>query len=197
MLVLTHIMGHTLTFVDDVCPRYGRPSQEHTSPKLANRQLKFYFAVLREEIYKDLLRYGQNTLRANKDVTWLPMFLVMLGFGMMLEEIQGVLAIQAVGKSSRKKHTWEKAQEEAMRACERIDDRYNLLVSLFQHKYRSERWGTGSFGPGCPDVDSAAVPFCRELRRQVELKRRSSELVASADISRTTSQSKDEGAIGT
>ncbi|CZT17942.1 uncharacterized protein RCC_03780 [Ramularia collo-cygni] len=181
MLLITYIMGHTLTISDDTVPtvianvRHSRkPSnynQKYTSPRLANRQLKFFFAVLRNGIYEKLLKWQQQTLHTagKKDQTWLPAFCVTLGFAMVLEEVQHTLFIQADASVARNDMTREDADRQASNACERIDARFKLLIGLFQCKYRDKRWGDdGSFGPGTPEVkDLSSKVFLEELREIV------------------------------
>lgn len=174
-------MGHTLTISEDTIPtvianiRHSRkPSsydQKFTSPKLANRQLKFFFAVLRNGIYEKLLKWQQQTLHTagKKDQTWLPAFCVTLGFAMVLEELQHTLFIQADSSVSRGEMTAKDAYTVANNACERTDARFRLLVGLFQCKYRDKKWGdNGSFGPGTPEVkDYDSQVFLAELREMI------------------------------
>lgn len=181
MLLITYIMGHTLTISEETVPtvianvrhshKPNNYNQKYTSPRLANRQLKFFFAVLRNGIYEKLLKWQQQTLHTagKKDSTWLPAFCVTLGFAMVLEEVQHTLYIQADASVARNDMTREDADQQASNACERIDARFKLLIGLFQCKYRDKKWGdNGSFGPGTPEVrDPASRMFLRELRGTV------------------------------
>ncbi|KAK5133109.1 hypothetical protein LTR08_008219 [Meristemomyces frigidus] len=167
MMLLTYIMGHTLTLEESTTHgvlaaiRHSRkpPSHAlsiHTSPRLANRQLKFFFSVLRNQVYDQLLHWQQQTLHAStpkKEVTWLSAFCVMLGFAMVLEEVQRTIYIQADAKAAKGEMSQEQAETEAGNACERIDRRFALLVGLFQCKYRDRKWGArGSFGNQTPEL---------------------------------------------
>lgn len=174
-------MGHTLTISEETVPtvianvRHSqKPSnynQEYTSPRLANRQLKFFFAVLRSGIYEKLLKWQQQTLHTagRKDQTWLPAFCVTLGFAMVLEEVQHTLFVQADANVARNGGNREDAETIASNACERIDDRFKLLIGLFQCKYRDKKWGdNGSFGPGTPEVnDFDSQVFLAEMREMM------------------------------
>ena len=71
MMIITYIMGHTLTILDGTLPdaissiRLTKPPAQltkHTSPRLANRQFKFFFAVMRNQIYERILRWLQQIL---------------------------------------------------------------------------------------------------------------------------------------
>jgi hypothetical protein len=162
MLIITYIMGHTLTIAEETLQSvisfiqhpYKPPHlSRHTSPRLANRQLKFFFAVLRQQIYEDILKWQQATLHTSglKEATWLSAFCVMLGLAMVLEEVQRTILIQADAKAQKRERTAEESQQEALNACQRIDERFKLLTGLFQCKYRDRKWtGTGSFGNGTP-----------------------------------------------
>ncbi|KAK0266521.1 hypothetical protein LTS09_000474 [Friedmanniomyces endolithicus] len=168
MMIITYIMGHTLTLSEPTAhtvlsavklspkpPAHQLPTQ-HISPRLANRQLKFFFHILRDNAYKDLLNWQQQTLRSSprKEASWLPAFCVTLGLAMVLEEIQRTIWIQADAKAKKDAAnvSREQAETEAVNACERIDGRFGLLVGLFQCKYRDRKWGVGSFGNQTPEV---------------------------------------------
>ncbi|SMR57428.1 unnamed protein product [Zymoseptoria tritici ST99CH_3D1] len=180
--LVTHIMGHTLAVSPSTLPTLlsnlqHTPSPhpaslpEFTSPRLANRQLKFFFSILRLTLSTKLLKWLQQTLHTagSKSTTFLPSFLVMLGFAMSLEEVQRTLMLQADSKVRRDNADRKEAETEARNACERIDERFRLLVGLFQCKYRDKKWGVdGDFGPGTPRVDGVGGEFLRELRMLVE-----------------------------
>lgn len=184
MMIITYIMGHTLTIVEDTLPgvldsvKHSRPGQplQHTSPRLANRQLKFFFAVLRTNIYEKILRWQQQTWHTSgkKEDTWLPSFCAMLGFAMVLEEVQRTIQIQADAKIAKNEMRYDEATTEASNACERIDERFKLLVGLFQCKYRDKKWGeNGSFGAQTPELkDRTTKDFLRQLRQLTEEKRK-------------------------
>ena len=178
-------MGHTLTIVEDTLPvvlnhlrHSDRPDYPvpHTSPKLANRQLKFFFGVLRNNTYERILKWAQQILHTSgkKESSWLPVFCAMLGFAIVLEEVQVTIQIQADAKIAKNEAGPEQAYTEAENACERIDSRFKLMVGIFQCKYRDRKWGDyGSFGPGTPELrDPPSVDFLRKLRILAEEKRK-------------------------
>lgn len=185
MLIVTYIMGHTLTITQETLPMvhaHLRSSYKpanvapHTSPRLANRQLKFFFHVIRNQIYEDILRWQQATLHTSggKDTTWLSTFVVMLAFAMVLEEAQRTIQIQADAKYRKRERSYDEAQQEASNACERIDARFQLLIGLFQCKYRDKKWVRGgSFGPQTPPLnDPVEHNFCVQLRDLLEERRK-------------------------
>jgi hypothetical protein len=181
MLIITYIMGHTLTITQETLPMVHshlrsnyKPTDlaPHTSPRLANRQLKFFFHVLRNQIYEDILKWQQATLHTSggKNTTWLSTFVVMLAFAMVLEEAQRTMQIQADAKWRKRECSYDEAQQEASNACERIDARFALLIGLFQCKYRDKKWVRGgSFGPQTPRLRNPVEhTFCEQLRELVE-----------------------------
>lgn len=185
MVIITYIMGHTLTIVEDVLPsvlaevRFSeRPTQHtpHTSPRLANRQLKFFFSILRTSIYRAILKWQHRVFHTSgpKESTWLASFCAILGFAMVLEEIQCTLQIQADTKIQRGEMAPHPAYVEANSACGRIDERFQFLVGLFQCKYRDKTWvEDGSFGPGTPKLGGVAENhFLKELRDLINEKRK-------------------------
>lgn len=106
MVIITCIMDHTLTITEETLPTVHthlknreKPAQlaSRTSPRLANRQLKFFFHVLRNQSHEEVLQWQQATFHMsdNKDSTWLPTFCVMLALAMVLEEVQCTIQIQA------------------------------------------------------------------------------------------------------
>lgn len=183
MMLVTFIMGHTLTFSDetvfgviDAIRHSPKPQiiNPHTSPRLATQQLKFFFCVLRNHIYENILNWQQQTLHSSnrKELTWLPAFCVMLGFAMVLEEIQRTIYIQADSKSHKGQMSLDQANTEAFNACERIDNRFKLLIGLFQCKYRDRKWDIGSFGRGTPAFNTIAEHhFCSQVYHLLREKR--------------------------
>ncbi|KAK4615346.1 hypothetical protein CLAFUW4_10292 [Fulvia fulva] len=180
MLIITYIMGHTLCIVESNLGtvlssiRHTTPPpdpQTFTSPKLANRQIKFFFSVLRAQIYEKILKWQQQTFHVGgkKETTWIHSFCVMLGFAMVLEESQRILPLTADTEASRGGMSPEDATRQAENAFDRIDDRYKLLIGLFQCKYRDKAWGdNGSFGPHTPRLsEPAQVEFLGFVRNHL------------------------------
>ncbi|KAI7480476.1 hypothetical protein KC351_g6985 [Hortaea werneckii] len=175
MMLITYIMGHALTIEENTVwgvvssiKHSPRPDRipPHTSPKLANRQLKFFFCILRNKVYGDILNWQQQTLHSSgkKEETWLSAFCVMLGFAMVLEEVQRTIYLQADAKAMKGEVPRAQADFEAYNACERIDKRFDLLVGLFQCKYRDKKWSTGSFGRQTPELYHLHQrKFCEKL----------------------------------
>lgn len=179
-MIITYIMGRTLTISEETLPSVlsniklsFRPQEtkRHTSPRLANRQLKFFFALLRLEVFNEILRWQQHTFHTSgsKQATWLTSFCALLGLAMVLEEVQRTLQIQADAKFRKNEMAQEEAIEEACDACGRIDERFELLVRIFGWKYPLKKFGDGSFGPGTPEFGGKAENrFLAQLRTLLE-----------------------------
>lgn len=158
MLIVTYIMGHTLTIAEDTLPtvlarvRYTGEIEPHTSPRLANRQLKYYFSNLRNRTFNTVLHRQQQTFHDSKkkEAHWLVSFCAMLGFAMVLEETQRTIQIQADAKETKGEMTREQANAEALTHCRRIDEKFEKLICFFQKKYRDRKWDQGSFGNRTP-----------------------------------------------
>lgn len=181
MIMLEYIMGHTLVFEEESLPHvlqsinYSRrpsvPLERWTSPRLANRQFKYFFRVLLEDTIISVLKKQQATLHDTnkKDGSWLHAFCTVLGLAMVLEEVQRTIQMQADVKHQREGIDWAYAQHEAYNACLRIDECFKLMMGLFQLKYRDKTWGErGSFGPGTPVFrDPASHLFATNVRQLV------------------------------
>lgn len=173
MIVVTYVMGHTLTIpdpylqdvIDHVQFTPSKPWCSHTSPRLANRQLKFYFGVLRCRMYDEILMSLQKVLRCSilTEENWLCAFCAILGLAMGLEEVQRAIWIQADAKIVKNEAPYHSAIMEARNACQRIDDRFDLLIKVFHLKYRHRNWGeNGSFGVSTPQFEATEQrEFCR------------------------------------
>lgn len=189
MLILTYIMAHTMTIDEEELPEVLRrvPSPpasfiqqdlpwangyRQMSPQLANRQLKFYFCVLRENSYTALLREMQTILTSsvNQNETWLPAFCLMLGFAMVLEEVQCNLQIQADSKTREQGWDVEDAQRQAHEDCRGIDETYNLMILIFQKKYRDPDMDTPRYSTNqTPRINHPAeLDFLHKLGALVE-----------------------------
>jgi hypothetical protein len=183
MLLVTYIMAHVLTIQRSTIEGVMRSMQyaelpedvkaiKHISPRLANQQFKCHFSKIRARLYGDLLRECQKVLSRNAEniteSTWIQSFCIMLGFAMVLEEIQHTLYIQSDASITKGATTRTQAERQCSDFCQRIDERFALLTGLHQSKYRSIKKfaGSGSFGPGTPDLkDDASRIFAYRVRQ--------------------------------
>jgi hypothetical protein len=180
MLLVTYIMAHVLTIKRSTIEGVMRSMEhaempvdfqeiKHISPRLANLQFKCHFSRIRERLYVDLLNKFQAILSKfsgdAKESTWTRSFCLMLGFAMVLEEIQHTLYIQAHASMIKD----PAAEQRCIESCKRMDERFALLTHIHQTKYRSREKFTegGSFGPGTPILQDAASHIFADKVRQL------------------------------
>ncbi|CAD0110355.1 unnamed protein product [Aureobasidium uvarum] len=111
-----------------------------TSPFLANRQLKYFFAEMQTQQYNRTLNRLHQILRkaGDKNKLWMSSFVLMLGIGTVLENCQHLLWIKADAKVARKEMTAIDADWEARTHCQEMDDGYEFLCKLYHCKYRGK-----------------------------------------------------------
>jgi hypothetical protein len=125
-------------------------------------------------MYEQLLKQFQAILikfhPGAKESTWTQSFCLMLGFAMVLEELQHTLFIQADASATRGTASHAQANQQCADACHRIDERFSLLIGIYRCKYRDKTWtGVGSFGPGTPRLeDPASDYFARRVRHLLD-----------------------------
>jgi hypothetical protein len=180
MLLVTYIMAHVLTIKRSTIEGVMRSMQhaempenfqgiKHISPRLANQQFKCHFSRIRAKLCLDLLNKFQAILSKfsgdAKESTWMRSFCLMLGFAMVLEEIQHTLYIQAHASMIKD----PAAEQRFIESCKRMDERFALLTLIHQTRYRSRERFTegGSFGPGTPNLQDAASHIFADKVRQL------------------------------
>jgi hypothetical protein len=111
-----------------------------TSPFLANRQLKFYFAEMQMQQYNRTLNRLHQILRkaGDKNKLWMSSFVLMLGIASVLEACQHLLWIKADAKVSRGECASVDAMWEARQHCSEMDDGFEFLCKLYHCKYRGK-----------------------------------------------------------
>ncbi|KAF2280899.1 uncharacterized protein EI97DRAFT_12568 [Westerdykella ornata] len=173
LLVTTFIMSHTLTIAEETkhdslrkLHSYPGPTsyvRKFTSPRMANRQLKYFFARLQRHIFTAVLNRLQQIFKSSKGCDkWLAAFVAVLGLCMVAEEQQKTVhqvmetrartdaGIDGQGgggaqdgrTSSSQTYDREREvrigqiyREKAEEACREIDARTNFVNELFRWKY--------------------------------------------------------------
>ncbi|KAI9668178.1 MAG: hypothetical protein M1821_000998 [Bathelium mastoideum] len=146
LILVTYMIGRTLTFttetqeslLDWLGHRYHfpLPHDPFTSPRMANRQLKYLFSLLHRELLTNLLNKLQQILHSsNVRGNWVPAFLCLLGLAMAQEDIQRTIYIIMDDRWQRREIVGAQAANEADRAAEAIDERFHFLCSLFHSKF--------------------------------------------------------------
>ncbi|KAH0284904.1 hypothetical protein M436DRAFT_58750 [Aureobasidium namibiae CBS 147.97] len=147
--ILTAIMEHPITISSATLPTviasmttHNNPSlyTSWTSPFLANRQLKYYFAEMQTLQYNRTLNRLHQILRkaGDKNKLWMSSFVLMLGIASVLESCQHLLWIKADAKVSRGETSSVDAAWEARSHCAEMDDGFEFLCKLYHCKYRGK-----------------------------------------------------------
>lgn len=149
MLIVTFITGHTLTIKEEslqsvVCrldqasplDRYG----EFTSPRLANMQLKLFFAAIRNDIFDKIMRRIDSILRSGgpKEGSCIQAFCTLLMAAMALEECQHTIHIHLDSMVNKDQMSRYDADSIERRECQQIDYWFAFMVNLFHCKYREK-----------------------------------------------------------
>jgi hypothetical protein len=149
MQILSSIMEHPLTISSSTLTTTISQMQSHnnpslytswTSPFLANRQLKFYFAEMQTLQYNRTLNRLHQILRkaGDKNKLWMSSFVLMLGIASVLESCQHLLWIKADAKVSRNETSSVDAAWEARNHCAEMDEGFEFLNKLYHCKYRGK-----------------------------------------------------------
>jgi len=147
--ILTAIMEHPITISSATLPTVIASMTTHnnpslytpwTSPFLANRQLKYYFAEMQTLQYNRTLNRLHQILRkaGDKNKLWMSSFVLMLGIASVLESCQHLLWIKADAKVARGETSSVDAAWEARSHCAEMDDGFEFLCKLYHCKYRGK-----------------------------------------------------------
>jgi hypothetical protein len=192
LIVVTFIMSHTLTMAEE--SKYATLSRMHsysghndtyTSPRMTNRQLKYFFSKLRRTIQNNLLNKLQQIFKSSKGCDkWLAAFVAIVGMCMALEDQQKTIHLVQTTKSSTENVDVRDAQMHAENACREIDVRMHFIQQIFRWKYNrkcnpllnSEHDWANEVGFG----DASSVHFVRQV---AQLVRENSESTVSCNVS--------------
>ncbi|KAF2752938.1 hypothetical protein EJ05DRAFT_505573 [Pseudovirgaria hyperparasitica] len=144
LIITTYIVAHILTIPDehkvDILSKLSnyRPDDygDKTSPRLANRQIKHFYARLQREMVKMLLGRLQNMLEGSKGYDkWTDAFIIVLGLAIAVEGIQKNVNSILDGRVGQGDFERSFAEESANEAVRRIDGCFDIIIELFQKKY--------------------------------------------------------------
>ncbi|KAF2752443.1 hypothetical protein EJ05DRAFT_345993 [Pseudovirgaria hyperparasitica] len=144
LIMTTYIVSHTLTIPEEhkveilsKLSNYGPDDYgDKTSPRLANRQIKHFYARLQREMMKMLLGRLQNMLEGSRGYDeWTDAFIIVLGLAIategILKNVNSILDSR-VGQGDCEMSFAEESANEAVR---RIDGCFDIIIELFQKKY--------------------------------------------------------------
>ncbi|KAF2033851.1 hypothetical protein EK21DRAFT_57779 [Setomelanomma holmii] len=146
LIVATFIMSHTLTIAEEGkhttlqrMHSYGGPTayaDNFTSPRMTNRQLKYFFARLQKQIQTTVLNKLQQIFKSSKGCDkWLAAFVAVLGMCMALEDQQKTIHLVMSTKSATEGLDQRDAQGQADELCREIDSRMLFVQQIFRWKY--------------------------------------------------------------
>lgn len=139
-------MSHTLTIADE--SKYETlskmhsynpsqtPLQNFTSPRMTNRQLKYFFCRLQRSILSTVLNKLQQIFKSSKGCDkWLAAFVAIVGMCMAHEDQQATIHLVMETKARTEGMDMRSLQERADIACREIDLRMGFINSIFRWKY--------------------------------------------------------------
>ena len=139
-------MSHTLTIAEETkiqtlskMHSYTHPGayvQNFTSPRMTNRQLKYFFARLQRSITSTVLNKLQQIFKSSKGCDkWIDAIITVTGMAMAYEDQQKT--VHQVMQTRALKEGWDvrDAQGQADIACREIDNRMNFVSQIFRWKY--------------------------------------------------------------
>ncbi|KAF2108946.1 hypothetical protein BDV96DRAFT_503498 [Lophiotrema nucula] len=183
LIVCTFIMSHTLSMAEETkhaslsrMRSYKDPSKyvpKFTSPRLTNRQLKYFFARLQKNILQAVLNKVQQIFKSSKGCDkWLAAFIAAIGMAMAHEDQQKTLHLVMETKAHTEGWDMHHAEDSAKRACKEIDERMSFIFQIFRWKYNrrcnplkdSEQEWEKEAGFG----DANSVNFIRQVAQLVK-----------------------------
>ncbi|KAI9700545.1 MAG: hypothetical protein M1820_006699 [Bogoriella megaspora] len=184
LILITYVMGRTLTFTQSTSSNLLSwlstrhylpiPHDPFTSPRMANRQLKYLFSLLHKELLTNLLNKLQQILHSsNVRGNWIPAFLCLLGFAISQEDTQRTVYIIMDDRWHRGELLGEHAGMQADTAAAAVDDKFAFLVSLFTSKFNKSLnplWDS-AYEHMTKWIGEREMRFVREVRALVDEKR--------------------------
>jgi hypothetical protein len=136
-------MSHTLTIAPET--KYATLSRMHsfngsndtyTSPRMTNRQLKYFFSRVQQSIQTSLLNKLQQIFKSSKGCDkWLAAFITIVGMCMALEDQQKTIHLVQTTKSTTEGLDVRDAQAHADHANREIDTQMHFIQQIFRWKY--------------------------------------------------------------
>lgn len=176
-------MSHTLSIAEETKAQtlskmhsYVGPHsypQNFTSPRMASRQLKYFFARLQRATLAAVLNKLQQIFKSSKGCDkWLAAFVAVTGMAMAHEDQQKIVHQVMQTRAQTEGFDVRDAQAQADIACREIDGRMNFISQIFRWKYNrkcnplkeSEHAWEKEVGFG----DESSVTFVRSVAQLVK-----------------------------
>ena len=183
LIVISFIMGHALTFVentrDDVWRCLLNPPIElygaKTSSRWLNKQVKFLMSTVHVTLMSQVLAKIQNMLHGSDKTLRAATFASILTIAMAAESIQ--IAIWCRDSTDRRINGIIDQDGDRVRGIVALmDERMDFLCRLFHQKHKSLRMNRYHPSPrsGAPgQLDASAQEFVQRVNRLVNDKRKS------------------------
>ena len=175
-------MSHTLTMAEEC--KHTALSKMHsyapskymenmTSPRMTNRQLKYFFSRLHRTIMSTILNKLQQVYKSSKGCDkWLAAFIVVVGMCMAHEDQQMTIHQVQATRATTERSDMRDAQARADIACREIDAQMGFIGHIFRLKYNRKcnplrdaelEWDREvGFG------DASSVTFVRQVAQLVK-----------------------------
>lgn len=142
LIVVSFIMSHTLTIADEglhVLSHLHNSQtqvQKFTSPRMTNRQLKFFFSRIQKASITAVLNKMQQIFKSSKGCDkWLAAFVTVLGLCMAHEDMQQRVHTTMSTRAADEGRDERDMQQRAEETCREIDDRMEFIFGIFRWKY--------------------------------------------------------------
>ena len=180
LIIVTFIMSHTLTIAPET--KYATLSRMHSfngrnesyaSPRMTNRQLKYFFSRVQRTIQNSLLNKLQQVFKSSKGCDkWLAAFMTIVGMCMALEDQQKTIHLVQTTKTQTEGLDNRDAQALADHANREIDEQAHFIQQIFRWKYNrkhnpllnSDHDWEKEVGFG----DASSVSFVRQVAQLVK-----------------------------
>jgi hypothetical protein len=145
LLVATFIVSHVLNIAEET--KHAALKKMHsyqpnayvqnfTSPRMTNRQLKYFFSRIQRSIMNNVLNKLQQIFKSSKGCDkWLGAFIAVVGMCMAHEEMQKTIHLVQLTKAATENRDSRQLQDYADIANRDIDSRMHFINQIFRWKY--------------------------------------------------------------
>jgi hypothetical protein len=148
-------------------------NESYASPRMTNRQLKYFFSRVQRTIQNSLLNKLQQVFKSSKGCDkWLAAFMTIVGMCMALEDQQKTIHLVQTTKTQTEGLDNRDAQALADHANREIDEQAHFIQQIFRWKYNRKHnpllnsdhdWEKeAGFG------DASSVSFVRQVAQLVK-----------------------------
>jgi hypothetical protein len=145
LIVVTYIMGRTFTIAEDSREaslrqlrsyQPGVYASKFCSPRMTNRQLKYFFCRLQQTIMQNVLNKLQQIFKSSKGCDkWTAAFSTILGLAMAHEDSQQTIHNVMETKAASQEIMPQEARMKSEQSCQNIDERFKFVTAIFRWKY--------------------------------------------------------------